>query len=100
MTFNETKKEIFKELGVNPPKKETIKVNSPSTYELKITIDEETNELIKELRGLNKNQDLSTLIKEALKTQIELKKKKKFSLTTKKSEPTPAAAGHTHQNPS
>jgi hypothetical protein len=99
MTSIETKKEIFKELGVNPLIKESIKVNSPSTFELKITIDEETNELIKELRGLSKNQDLGTLIKEALKTQIEIKKKKKFALTTKKSEPTPASGAIIKRTP-
>jgi len=90
MTSVETKKEIFKEVGTHPPKKDSIKVNSSSTFELKITIDEETNELIKELRGLSKNQDLNTLIKEALKNQIELKKKKKFALVSKKTESTPA----------
>jgi hypothetical protein len=90
MTSLETKKEIFKEVGANPPKKDSIKVNSSSTFELKIAIDEETNELIKELRGLSKNQELGTLIKEALKTQIELKKKKKFALVTKTTETTPA----------
>jgi hypothetical protein len=79
----ETKKEIFKELGMLPDQKVTIKVNSENTYQLKITIDEETNELIKELKALSKNQEIGSLIKEALKTQIELKKKKKFALTSK-----------------
>jgi hypothetical protein len=78
----ETKKEIFKELGKLPDSKESIKVNSQNTYELKITIDEETNELIKELKGLS-HGELSSLLKEALKTQVELKKKKKFALTAK-----------------
>ena len=78
----ETKKEIFKELGKLPAPKESIKVNSQNTYELKITIDEETNELIKELKGLS-HGELSSILKEALKNQIELKKKKKFALTSK-----------------
>jgi len=99
MTSVETKKEIFKELGSGSAKKDTIKVNSPSTYEFKITIDEETNELIKELRGLSNNQDLNTLVKEALKTQIELKKKKKFAVTAKKSEPTPASGAGVNRAP-
>jgi hypothetical protein len=73
----ETKKEIFKELGKLPAPKESIKVNSQNTYELKITIDEETNELIKELKGLS-HGELSSILKEALKNQIELKKKKKI----------------------
>ncbi len=99
MTSIETKKEIFKELGSNPLKKESIKVSSATTYEFKITIDEETNELITELRGLSQNQDLSTLIKEALKTQIELKKKKKFALVAKKTESTPASGAGLKRTP-
>ena len=99
MTSIETKKEIFKELGSNPPKKESIKVNSSSTYELKLTIDDETKELIKELRGLSKNQELNSLIKEALKIQIELKKKKKFALVAKKTEPTPAVGAGVKRTP-
>jgi hypothetical protein len=99
MTSIETKKEIFKELGSNPSKKETIKLNSPSTFELKITIDEETNELIKELRGLSKNQELNILIKEALKTQIQLKKKKKFALTKTMTQSTPASGAGVNRTP-
>jgi hypothetical protein len=99
MTSVETKKEIFKEVGSNPLKKESIKVNSSSTFELKITIDEETNELIKELRGLSQNQELNTLIKEALKTQIELKKKKKFAVTEKITKPTPASGAILQRTP-
>jgi hypothetical protein len=45
-------------------------------------IDEETNKLIRELKGLSKG-DFNSLLKDALKTQIELKKKKKFALTAK-----------------
>lgn len=52
-------------------------MNSQNTYEFKITIDEENNELIRELKGLSKG-DLNSLIKDALKTQIELKKNKKI----------------------
>jgi hypothetical protein len=36
----ETKKEIFKEMGVSTEKKESVKNNSASTYELNITIDQ------------------------------------------------------------
>jgi hypothetical protein len=49
--------------------------------ELKITIDEETNELFRELKGLI-NGDLNSLLKGTLKAQIELKKNKKFSFTS------------------
>jgi hypothetical protein len=70
----EVKKEIYKELGKLPDQKVSIKVNSQNTYELKITIDEETNELVRELKGLSKG-DLNSFLKDALKTQIELKKK-------------------------
>jgi hypothetical protein len=80
---DETKKEIFKELGKLPDSKESIKVNSENTYQLKITIDEETNELIKELKALSKDQNITAILKDALKTQIELKKKKKFALTSR-----------------
>jgi hypothetical protein len=90
MSSVDTRKEIFKELGNSPAKKDSIKVNSATTYEFKITIDEETNDLIKELRGLSHNQELGTLIKEALKNQIELKKKKKFALTKTRTKSTPA----------
>jgi hypothetical protein len=79
----ETKKEIYKELGKLPDSKESIKVNSKNTFELKITIDEETNDLIKEFKALSKDQNITAILKEVLKTQIELKKKKKFALTTK-----------------
>ncbi len=99
MTSVETRKEIFKEVGTNPPKKDSIKVNSSSTFELKITIDEETNELIKELRGLSKNQELATLIKEALKTQIQIKKKKKFAVTEKISITTPVSGATFQRTP-
>lgn len=94
----DTKKEIFKEMGVNLQKKESIKLNSASTYELKITIDEETHELIKELKGLSKNQEISSLVKDALKNQIELKKKKKFGLTPKPT-PTPASGSTVKRTP-
>ncbi len=66
--------------------KVSIKVNSQNTYEFKITIDEENNELIRELKGLSKG-DLNSLIKDALKTQIELKKNKKIRPHFKKSPP-------------
>ena len=76
-------------LEVSSSKKDSIKVNSSSTFELKITIDDETKELIKVLQGLSKNQELNSLIKEALKTQIEIRKKKKFATfnTEEKIEP-------------
>jgi hypothetical protein len=96
LSSDETKKEFFKQTGKNLSQKDFIKLNSENSYELKITIDEETHDLIKELKGLSQNQELNILIKTALKTHLELKKKKKFALILKA---TPAA-GVQNLNPS
>jgi hypothetical protein len=96
LSSDETKKEIFKQTGKNLSQKDSIKLNSENSYEIKITIDEETHDLIKELKRLSQNEELNILIKSALKTHLELKKKKKFALTLKA---TPAA-GVQNMNPS